>query len=275
MRRFFGSILAIPFKLLFAVMSLVPAINTVFLCKIIWKLSQSKQYSERLIALTYTKQGRQRAGEIAEKVLEKHHHSQAAVMMSLFELSMHNDVGRGEYWVSRAEGLDCEDQHLLLLPKIILADHLEKYDIVSLVEEVLSRDDLSAIYSRTAILVKSELFLRLQQWQDARRCIEPIATIEGPVAAWFILWVVSMAEGDIDQAERLMKQVPGGANQGEVQLHIALGYYYLCDLEKTKEHLLLAISLQITSGRIRMINPELWELAAYEGMISDDTEEAA
>lgn len=273
MRKFLGSILAIPLKILFAVMSIIPVFSTAWLCRLIWKVSGSKEYSEKLVVLTWNSEGPAAARQVAETVLQRNRDSNIAAIMSLFELNYLFDIEGADYWIRRAQELDCDNQQLLLLPKIYVGDHLDKYDVAEVIEKTLNRNDLSPLYSRAAISTKAEMFLRQRDWDRAQGCLDRMQAIEDPGDSWWIQWTIHTANGRQAEADEAMVKSKKSVSPGLHCLQIACGFYYTGDLERTRENLRDAVSNKVDPRCIKIIDRILWEFAVAEGIV--DTGEAA
>lgn len=249
-------VLAAPVKLALYLCIFLPKVNPLGLIRIIWRIGREPEYAWRYIALTGQKKGIEAAREEAEKIFRECPTDQVAGMMGLLELGQYNLVG-AKYWLEKGKQCPEKNPEFLLRLELNLADHLDEYDAQAVVAKILSRRDLAMNCTMSALVVQAELFLRARKWNDADAVLERILRVQDvPVLRW-MKWTVAKARGDEIGAERQLRLASTKSHKAVSNISLALGWYYLGDMEKTRQYLAKAQQDGVTKNMIIQANREL------------------
>ncbi len=251
--------LAAPVKLALQICAFFPKIDKSGLVKLLWKIGREPAYAGSHIWLTNLKYGIDAARETAEDIFKEYPSDQVAGMMGMIEFDEYN-LNKVKDWLEKGKQCPETNPESLLWIELELSDHLNEYDIEAFIEKVLSRRDLSMNFTARALAVRAELFLRKRKWDDADAVLERIFRVQDVPGLRWMKWTVAMGKGDDAEAQ---KQLRMGISKGQKtvpNIQMALGWYYLGDIEKTRQYLTKAQQDGITKDQIIKINRGLGSL---------------
>ena len=248
--------LTAPVKLAMNVCAFFPKVDKLRLVELIWKIGREPEYARLYIGLTGHKKGIEAARELAEEVFRENPSDQVAGMMGALEFGEYN-LGRAKNWLEKGKQCPEKNPESLLWLELNLADHLDEYDEQAVVTKILSRRDLSMNFTRSALAVQAEIFLRARNWDAADAVLERILRVEDVPALRWMKWTVAKARGDETEAQRQLNIASTKTHKAIPNIFLALGWYYLGDIENTRQYLAKAQRDGITKDRIIQINRDL------------------
>ena len=208
MLRFLGKLLAVPVRMLAGLASLVTFVDAEPLWAAAWKLNRKPQDGANWLFLKYRKYGLEAARELAKKILPRTKSCLLASAIAFIEY--HNRNPKAAYlWASTAKRDGCEEPETLLLLELLLSDILKEYDCPQIVEQILSRNDLPSHVTLSALVVKTNSLIDLQQWDEAEKIADRILSIQEQNDARIIKWVVSLQRDDKAQANKHLQKARG------------------------------------------------------------------
>jgi len=257
--KFFRQVLAAPVKMALQICAFFPKIDKFKLIELIWKIGREPDYARSYIFLTHLKKGLEPARETGEEIFREYPSDQTAGMMGMVEFDQYNLEG-AKTWLGR--GRQCPEQNpeSLLYLELQLAYHIKECDPQEVLIKILSRRDLPMNFTSRAMGVQAELFLRQRKWDNADEVLEQIFRLEEVQWLRWMKWTIAKARGDEAEAQRQLRMSIPKGQKTVPHMHMALGWYYLGDIAKTREFLVKAQQEGITKKRIVEIDPELGAL---------------
>jgi hypothetical protein len=271
--RLVRQILTAPLKLVLFVCAFFPGVNQLTLIGMVWKIGREPEYALRYIGLAGAKKGIEAAREAADAIFKECPTDQVAGIMGTLELEQYNLI-RAKDWLEK--GKQCPEEHpeFLLQLELDLSDHLYEYDAQAVITKILSRSDLPMNCSRMALVTQAEMFLRTGKWDEADTILERIFSIEElPMLRW-MKWTVAKGKGDEIEAERQLRLANTKMHKTVPNVFLAVGWYYLGNLEKTRQYLTMAQQDGVTKQKIIRINRELGALLESDSSTDKQVEEA-
>lgn len=254
--RLVRQILTAPLKLVLFVCAFFPGVNQLTLIGMVWQIGREPEYAWRYIGLTGTKKGIEAAREAADVIFKECPTDQVAGIMGVMEYR-ENNLDRAKEWLEKGKRCPQKNPESLLWLELNLADLQDKYNTQALITKILSRNDLSMNCSRMALATQAELFLRARKWNDADAVLERIFRVEDIPGIRWMKWTIAKARGNEAEAEKQLRLAKTKGYKGVGNINLALGWYYLGDIEKTRQNLAKAQQDGLTKQRITQINPEL------------------
>lgn len=256
-------IYAAPMKLALNICGFFPKVDKLRLVEAIWKTGREPEYACRYIALIATKRGIEAAEQTADEIFKEYPSDQVAGTIGVLEFRQYN-LSRAKEWLEKGKQCPERNPESLLNLELELADHLDEYDVEAVVAKILSRRDLAMSFTTKTLMVKAELFLRAKRWDDAEAVSERVSTVEEMPWIWWIKWIIAKARGDEIEAEKQLRLASAKVHKAVLNIYLALGWYYLEDIGKTREFLAELQREGVTKDMISRINPKLGELFVLE-----------
>ena len=259
MRSFFGQLAAVPIRILVGVSFIFPMLDRGGLLGAIWFLTEDAEDGIRLINYFASKGQVSAAREKASEVFERCVDGRVAAAISLLEIQRWHNL-RGAYeWIRNGREADCAYSERLLLAELLVSDHIEGYDTEQVIEEILGRKDLPMDYTRSALGVQAELFVRRGEWDSAEEIADRMLSIEDQIPARFIKWIVLVARGQ--EPEGFIK-APGMAklNKGQKYSLMGVGYFRGGNKAKAIEFLHKAEEQGVSREAIVLMDGRVGEL---------------
>jgi hypothetical protein len=163
-------------------------------------------------------------------------------------------------WIRKAEAANCTHQEELLYLKIGLSDHVPSYHVERIIDEILSRNDLSMEYSRAARIVQVELWIRRREWQKADDLLSAMLHIESEPHIHIYKWITSTALGRPEQGQEELLIARKGLPVHRSLFFEALGMFYLGRPAEARELLARAIHQGMDVRDILLTEPALASL---------------
>jgi hypothetical protein len=237
MKRLVGRFVAVPVRALAELLGIVGVFDTLALRRACWKLTQGVEDGKNLIVLMCRKHGVKHVRAVAEEILTETKDSEIAATIGVLEYSFGHDVRRANGWLRMAKENGYGNQELLLYLKLLLTNFFEDYNGEEVIEEILSRNDLPASATLTALVWKAHRFLEEERWKEAEQVAERILGVQEQVDARIVKWVVCMKRGDKAQADKHFDRGTGKLPEGMFNYVVAGGWLYLGEVGKAMEWL--------------------------------------
>ena len=201
MIMFARQLIAVPLRLIGWANAHLQVFNRLKLAEIIWLLAREPADGANVITLTAATRDMDAARQKAEDIFSQMPHEQIAAAIGWLEIGQERDLSAGRRWVDRLRVEGGQDGHSILQLEMFLAEHLDDYDQVDVIERVLSRNDLPGVITRDALLGKSRMLLKEKRWEEAEAITDRILSIEENGTARWTRWVTKIATGDVENAE--------------------------------------------------------------------------
>lgn len=237
MKRLVGRFVAVPIRTLAELLEIVAVFDTLALRRVCWKLTQGVEDGKNLIVLVCRKHGVKHVRAVAEEILAETKDSEIAATMGALEYSFGHDVRRANGWLRMAKENGYKNQEMLLHLELLLSNFFEDYESEEIIEEILSRKDLPAGATLTALVWKAHRFLEEQRWEEADQVAERILGVQEQADAQIVKWVVSMKRGDKAQADKHFDRGKGKLPEGVFNYVVAGGWLCLGEVGKAMEWL--------------------------------------
>jgi tetratricopeptide (TPR) repeat protein len=260
MINFIKNLIAAPFRIVFWLCSFFPAVKRLTLGRIIWNITGEPADGCNVIILTANSKGIEPARKVALKVLQETHDAAAALMMGQLEVHACCDVHAAFEWIKKAKDMDCKNPESLLKLELMISDTLDQIDTEQVIEQILSRNDLPGDYTKDALQVRMEIFLRDKKWDAAEEIADRILSVEEDSHARATKWVVAAARGNNDQAQMHFKKINNNVPPVLFHANLAMGWYHLGQMDKAREHLTQCIKNGANPNLLVIVNPSFKEL---------------
>ena len=241
---FFKKLLAMPLRLIWLILAIVPFVSApTWMTRWICRLDPSPQNT--LVYLAAETRGRDYAyvRAVGEPLYEAHPSCQLASFVG--RLAMHHgQIDQADQWCQIAQAFDQqEDEQLLQLEMSLSVNRGDSQD-EAIAERILARRDLSMQLTRTALEVKAYRALVRHQWHDADAILERIFAIEDPPSLRWMRWVAAAGMGDHPRADRLFHEAWRRQDPKAIALYQAYGWYILGDAPRGQA----ALEEAVTAG---------------------------
>jgi hypothetical protein len=257
--RIVRKILAAPLKLALQIFAFFPKIDKFRLVELIWKIGQELDYAGTYIFLTRLKKGIESARETGEKIYKEYPSDKIAGLMGVIEYDEYNLHAAKEWLEKGRQCLQTNPESLLFL-ELELSDHLNEYNIEMVITNILSRRDLSMTFTTKVLATQAEIFLRKRKWEEADAILERILQVQDVPGVRWMKWTVAKAKSNDMEAQKQLRLAKTKKQKEVPNIFMALGWYYLGDISKTREYLAKAIQDGLTKIRITQINRDLGAL---------------
>lgn len=241
MIHFLRHLTAAPVRLLLWLTGFLPVIDRLILAQIIWRITADADDGCNVIILTANKKGLQPAREKAMEVLEKTHDASAAVSIGMVEVHACFDPEAAYGWIQKARRLECKNLQKLLKLELLISNDITAVDIEQVIEETLSRNDLSGDYSRQAICAKAGLSLMNGDWDTADKLADRVLVIEESTWMRMVKWTTATATGDKVLASMQQLKIEKAATKADELFLLSLGKHFLGDREQAKDDFKAAV----------------------------------
>lgn len=241
MVSFFRELAALPLKLLFWICHFLHIPRKAAVAALVWKISREIFWVNTWILQVAQEQGIEKARDLAGRLLELHKDARIALQMGVMEYRFLKNPAAAVEWIRKAETMNCNFQEELLYLKLILADHVLSYHPERIIDEMLSRSDLSMEYSRAAWLVQAELWIRRREWQKADDLLSTMLHIESEPQIHIYKWMTSLALNRPEQGQEELLIARKGMPGHKSVFFEALGMFYLGRMDEARELLARAI----------------------------------
>ena len=237
MAAFLGKLVAVPVRLLAEVLEIVGVFDTIPLRSACWKLTRRTEDGSSLIVLMCRKHGIKHIRELAERILIETRDSEVAATIGTLEYIYGHNVEGVNRWLRVAMDNGYKNQELLLHLELLLSNFFDEYDKESVIEKILSRNDLPAHTTMAALIDRANFFLGSQQWEKAEQIAEQVLGIQEHPDARIIKWVVCMRKNEKAQAEENFQKGKEGLPEGVFNYLVAQGWLFLGEIGKAIEWL--------------------------------------
>jgi hypothetical protein len=260
MISFFRELAALPLKLLFWICHFLHIPRKAAVAALVWKVGGEIFWANTWILQAAQEQGIEKARDLAGRLMERYKDARIAHQMGTMEYRFFKNPAAAAEWIRRAEALNCTHAEELLYLKLVLADHVPSYHPERIIDEILSRNDLSMEYSRAARLVQAELWIRRREWQKADDLLNAMLHIESEPQIHIYKWMTSLALNWPEQGQEELliarKSLPGHRSL----FFEALGMFYLDRPAEARELLARAIHQGMDVRDILLTEPALASL---------------
>jgi hypothetical protein len=237
MVRLPGKLIAVPVRLLAELLSIVPIFDPVALWSVCWKFGRNVEDGCKLLMLQCRKDGIDRARRTGQEMMEETRNCEVAATMGLLEWSQGQGFQGADRWVKAAREAGFDKPETLLYLELVLGEYLEEYDKEAIAEQILSRNDLPALYTLAALAAKANTYLSEQQWDQAESIADRLLVVQEQPDARITKWVVCTARGEHAEAERNLAKARGKMADEILGIVVAQGWLYLGRTDKAMESL--------------------------------------
>ncbi len=270
MIHFLRHLTAAPVRLLLWLCGFLPVIDRLMLAQIIWRITADADDGCNVIILTANKKGLQPAREKAMEVLEKTHDASAAVSIGMVEAHACFDPEAAYAWIQKARRLECKNLQKLLKLELLISNDITALDLEQVIEETLSRNDLTGEYSQAALCAKAGVCLKNRDWNTADKLADRVLVIEE--AAWMrmVKWTTAMATGDEVLASMQQLKIEKVTPKADELFLLSLGKHFLGRTEQAREDFKAAVKQGLQLNFEKMAFPGVKEFvysmkAEFEG----------
>lgn len=260
MINFIKNLIAAPLRIVFWLCGFFPAVKKLTLARIIWNITGEPFDGSNLIILTANNKGLDPARKVARAVLEETLDASAALVMGQLELHARYDAHAAFEWIKKARDMNCKNQESLLKLELMVSDAIDRIETEHVIEQILSRNDLPSDYTKDALMARTEILLKNKKWLDAEKIADRILSIEEDPYARTTKWVVAMANGNNDLAQMHFKKISDNIPPHVLHVNLAIGWYHLGQIDKTKELLAQCMKDGVNSNYLVIANPDFKEL---------------
>ncbi len=253
----FRELAALPLKLLFWICHFLHIPRKAAMAALVWKVSGEIFWANTWILQAGQEQGMDTARELAGRLLERYKDARIALQMGMVEYKFLKNPAAAAEWIRKAEAMNCNFQEELLYLKLILSDHVPSYHTERIIDEILSRNDLSMEYSRAARFTQAELWMRRHEWQKADDLLSAMLHIESEPHIHIYRWVTSTALGRLEQGQEDLLIARKGLSGQQSSFFEALGMFYLGQPAKAQELLARAIGQGMDARDVLLAEPGL------------------
>jgi hypothetical protein len=257
MVSFFRELAALPLKLLFWICHFLHIPHKTATAALIWKVGGEIFWANTWIMHVCQEQGMDAARQLADRLMERYKDARIALQMGMVEYKHFKNPAAADQWIRRAEALNCTHQEELLCLKLLLADHVPSYHPERIIDEILSRNDLSMEYSRAARLVQTEQWIRRREWQKADDLLGAMLHIESEPQIHIYKWMTSLALGHPEQGQEDLLIARKGLPGHQSSFFEALGMFYLGRPAEARELLAGAIRQGMDARDVLLTEPGL------------------
>ncbi|MCK5565138.1 MAG: hypothetical protein KAJ07_07810 [Planctomycetes bacterium] len=270
MIHFLRHLTAAPVRLLLWLTGFLPVINRLILAQIIWTLTADVDDGCNVIILTANKKGLQPAREKAMEVLEKTHDASAAVSIGMVEAHGCFDPEAAYGWIQKARQLECKNLQKLLKLELLISNDITAVDLEQVIEQILSRNDLTGEYSQAALCAKAALCLMNRDWNSADALADRVLVIEELAWMRMVKWTTASATDDKVLASMQQLKIEKAATKADELFLLSLGKHFLGDIENAKADFKAAVKQGAQLSYEKMAFPGVKEFvysmkAEFEG----------
>jgi len=242
MIKIIRELVCLPLRLLLLVCRFVPIIDEYTLVKWIWQVGRRVEDGCRLIYMSVQKDGLESGREIAHRLLKETRSAQIVGVIGGLEGQYNSGrIIAVKDWIDLSEELNCKDQHLLMMLKLLCSVVLEEYDREAIVDEMLACNYLPMDDSRSALVEKADILLNNKCWQQAEKIADHLLCVKEDAYARYVKWVVSLQRSDHVQSEIHFAKSKGTELECEHSAMIGQGYLYLDREDEAMEWLYKAV----------------------------------
>jgi len=260
MINFIKTLIAAPFRIIFWLCGFFPAVKRLILARIVWNITADPADGCNLIILTANSQGMEFARKLTQKVLEETLDASAAAVMGRLEFYACDDAHAAFEWIKKAKQMNCKNMEVLLKLELTIGRVIDQIDTEKVLEQILSRNDLPSDYTKEALMVWIEFFLRNKKWDDAEKIADRILSIEELPYARMAKWVVTTAKGNNDLAQAHFKKIGKNVPPHVLYVNLAMGWHHLGQMDKAKEMLEQCIKNGANPNLLGKVNPGFKDL---------------
>lgn len=236
MIAFIKRLIAVPIRLLAKAAGLVSFVDATSLWSAVWKLSHKPYDGIPLLMLKYKRNGIEAARQMAEEMLPE---AKSCVLVSAIgsiEYSCHN-FEAADKWIKMARDGDYKEPEWLLHLELFLSDFFEEYDPDTIIEQVLSRNDLPMLITLAALIKKANSLLEKQMWDQAEEIAERILSVQEQTDARLVKWVTCFRRGEQNEADEHFAKAQGKLPDAVFAALVAQGWLFMGEVRKAKEWL--------------------------------------
>lgn len=202
-----------------------------------WNMTKNATDGCNLLILSCKKFGVENCRPLAEKMLFTSNDSQLAAAMSWLELGAKSDPAYADKWVRIADLGNFKNPEMLLHLKLFLSQYLPNYNREMILEQILSRNDLPAETTLSALVLKARLLMEKHNYEQADKIAQHILDIQEQPDARLIKWVVAYTKGNIPLAEKHFVKAQQNLPKAIFSILAAQGWLQLGEKQQAMEWL--------------------------------------
>jgi hypothetical protein len=269
MISFFRELAALPLKLAFWLCHFLRFPYKAALAALIWKVGGEIFWANTWIMQVCQNKGMNAARQLADHLMEHYKDARIAYQLGIMEYKYFKNPAAAAEWIRRAEAMNCTHQEELLYLKLLLSDHVPSYHAERIIDEILSRNDLSMEYSRAARLVRVEQWMRRREWQKADDLLNTMLHIESEPQIHIYKWMTSMALGRPKQGQEDLLIARKGLPGHQSSFYEALGMFHLGRMDEAHELLARAMEQGMDVRDMLLAEPGMAALLPQPPEISE------
>ena len=253
MNRILGKVAAMPLKVLWLVMAVIPGLHVPeWLIAWIWRLDHSEEESLRYLTLMSQKYGYERAAQLAESILETQPLCSVAAYTGLIAMT-HGHIENASDWLRKAKACDQGAPELVLQLELTLSGQHGEDREVDIASRIVSRNDVSMPLTRSALTVLATSALHKRQWPEAQGILDRIYHIEDPIHLRWMRWVAAAGQGRVQQAKLFFDDAQRDTPQKDALFFQAYGWFLLNEVDQGKTALTEALSAGASAHRVEAL----------------------
>ncbi len=271
MNRVLGKVAAMPLKVLWLAMAVIPGLHVPeWLMAWIWHLDRSEEESLRYLTLISQKYGYERVEQLAESILETQPLCSVAAYTGLIAMTQ-GHVGNASDWMKKAKAYDQGAPELVLQLELALSGQHGEDGEVDVASRIVARKDVSMPLTRSALTVLATSALHTGQWQKGQEILDRIFHIEDPIHLRWMRWVAAVGLGQIQQAQQFFDTAWKDSPPKDALFFQAYGWFLLNEIDQGKTALTEALSAGASPHRVEAL---CQSLGIHVGPLASEFEEA-
>jgi tetratricopeptide (TPR) repeat protein len=253
MSQILGKVAAMPLKVLWLVMAVVPGLHVPeWLMAWIWRLDGSEEDTLRYLTLMSQKYDYDRVDQLANSLLEKQPLCSVAGYAGLIAVT-HGHMEDASSWLEKAHACDQGSPELVLQLELALSSQHSEDKEVDIASKIVARKDVSMPLTRSALTILATSALHKQQWEEAQAILDRIFGIEDPVHLRWMRWVAAAGLGQLQHAQQFFDSAWKESPQKDALFFQAYGWFLLREIDQGKSALTEALNAGASPHRVQSL----------------------
>jgi hypothetical protein len=253
MNQIVGRVAAMPLKVLWLIMAVVPGLHVPeWLMAWIWRLDRSEEEALRYLTLMSQKYGYERVEQLAESILTTHPLGSVAAYAGLIAMTQ-GEIGIATEWLNRAKACDQGTPELVLQLELALGGQHGEDTEVDIASRIVARRDVSMPLTRSALTVLATSALHKRQWLEAQTILDRIFHIEDPIHLRWMRWVAAVGQGQVQKAQQFFDAAWKESAPKDAFFFQAYGWFLLNEIDQGKSAITEALSAGASPHRVEAL----------------------
>ncbi|MCF7974752.1 MAG: hypothetical protein K9N55_13120 [Phycisphaerae bacterium] len=257
MTRMMGKIAAMPLKVLWLIMAVVPGLHVPeWLMAWIWRLDRSEEDTLRYLTLMSQKYDHDQVEQLAESIFESQPLGSVAAYAGLMAMTQ-GYMEQAALWLDKAKACDQGSPELVLQLELALSGQPGQDSDVDIASRIIERKDVSMPLTRSALTVLATSALHQRRWQEAEGILDRVFHIEDPIHLRWMRWVAAAGQGHIQQAQQFFDRAWKDSPKKDALFFQAYGWFLLNEIDQGKTALTEALSAGASPHRVQALGQSL------------------